>query len=69
MIIGLAELQRHVPLAASQMFSSNLYNFLEHFWDKEAKCFLLNLDDEIIKGCLITHEGRIVNSTVKDAIG
>ena len=68
-IIGLAELQRSVPLPASQMFSSNLYNFLEHFWDKETKRFILNRDDEIIKGCLITHEGQIVNSTVKEAIG
>ncbi len=69
MIIGLSELQRQVPLPASQMFSSNLYNFLEHFWDKDAKRFMLNQNDEIIKDCLITHEGHIVNSTVKKAIG
>ena len=68
-IIGLPELQRLVPLSASQMFSSNLYNFMEHFWDKEAKHLMLNQDDEIIKGCLIIHEGQIVHSTVKEAIG
>lgn len=68
-IIGLPELQRLVPLPASQMFSSNLYNFMEHFWDKEAKHFVLNQDDEIIKGCLITHEGQIVHSLIKEAIG
>ena len=68
-IIGLPELQRRVPLSASGMFSSNLYNFVEHFWDKETKQFVLNTDDEIIAGCLITHQGQIVNSTVNEAIG
>ena len=68
-IVGLPELQRRVPLSSSQMFSSNLYNFVEHFWDKEEKRFVLNRDDEIIAGCLITHEGQIVNGTVQEIIG
>jgi NAD(P) transhydrogenase subunit alpha len=67
-IIGSAELERIVPASASQMFSSNLYSFLEHFWDKEAGSFKLDRDDEIIRGCLITHEGEIVNPTIKAAI-
>jgi NAD(P) transhydrogenase subunit alpha len=58
-----------VPLSASQMFSSNLYNFVEHFWDKDAKRFVLNTDDAIITGCLITHDGQIVNAIVKETIG
>ena len=64
-IIGLPELERMVPAPASQMFSSNLYNFLEHFWDKEAGSFQLDRDDEIIRSCLITHEGEIVNPAIK----
>jgi len=67
-IIGYPELQRRVPLAASQMFSSNLYNFVEHFWDKEAKRFELRRDDEILQGCLITHDGAIVNEAIRTAI-
>jgi NAD(P) transhydrogenase subunit alpha len=68
-IIGLPELQRQVPVAASQMFSSNIYNFIEHFWDRDAKKFILNRDDEIIRGCLITHVGEIVHSNIKAAVG
>ena len=68
-IIGFAELERMVPVPASQMFSSNLYNFLEHFWDKEAGIFRIDRDDEIIRGCLVTHEGEIVNESIKDAVG
>ncbi|UCE48005.1 MAG: NAD(P) transhydrogenase subunit alpha [Phycisphaerales bacterium] len=68
-IIGKPELERIVPVTASRMFSSNLYNFLEHFWDKESKTFRLNRDDEIIQGCLITHNGEIVNEAIKSAVG
>lgn len=67
-IIGLPELQRRVPLTASQMFSSNLFNFVSHFWDKETGSFILKRDDEIIQGCLMTHEGKIVNPTIEAAI-
>ena len=68
-IIGLPELQRRVPVTASRMLSSNLCNFVSHFWDKQACRFVLNRDDEIIQNCLITHEGRIVNPLLKAAIG
>ncbi len=68
LIIGLPDLQRRVPIPASQMFSSNLANFVEHFWDKETKRFRLNPDDEIIRGCLITHEGHIMHPAIKTVI-
>lgn len=68
-IVGWPELERRAAVPASQMFSSNLYNFMDHFWDKETKSFKLDRDDEIIKGCLVTHDGEIVNQVVKAAIG
>lgn len=64
-IIGLPELQRQVPVPASQMFSSNLCHLVTHFWDKEANQFVLNREDEIIQGCLLTHEGQIVHPMLK----
>ena len=67
-IIGRVELPRRVPAAASQMFSSNLYNFVEHFWHKETKRFILNREDAIIQGCLITHAGEIVHPAIQEAI-
>ena len=67
-IVGLPELQRRVPVPASQMFSSNLYNFIEHFWDKENQRLTLDRDDEIMQGCLITHDGEVVNETVMAAM-
>jgi NAD(P) transhydrogenase subunit alpha len=65
-IIGLANLPGRVAVHASQMFSSNLFNLVDEFWNTEEKRFELNFDDEIIKGCVITHQGEIVNQMIKD---
>jgi NAD(P) transhydrogenase subunit alpha len=59
--VGLANLPGRVPLHASQVYAANVVSLIEEFWDKQAKAFVLKLDDEIIKGCLVTHGGKIVN--------
>lgn len=64
-IVGLGNLPGRVAETASQVYSANLGNFVDHFWDKEAKSFNLDLEDEIIKGCLITHGGEVVNEMYK----
>lgn len=65
LIVGVPELQRRVPVHASQMFSRNLANFVEHFWDKEGKRFRMVPEDEILRGCLITHQGQVVHPSIK----
>lgn len=65
-IIGMGNLPNRVCVHASQMYSANLVNFVTHFWDQEAKTFSLKLDDEIIQGCLITHEQEIFSETYKN---
>ena len=60
-IVGIANLPGRSPLHASQVYSANLVALVEEFWDKKEKVFTLKLDDEIIKGCLVTHGGKIVN--------
>jgi len=64
-ILGIGNLPGRVAVHASQMYSANLHNLLEEYWDKDTKSFKLNLEDEIIKGALITHQGQIVNEMVK----
>ncbi len=61
-ILGYGNLPGRVAMHASQMYSANLHNLLEEYWDKDAKKFNLNLEDEIIKGCVVTHGGKIVNA-------
>lgn len=58
-IVGLANLPGRVAGHASQMYSSNLRNLLEHFWSKEKKSFVLNLEDEIIDESLVTKDKTI----------
>jgi NAD(P) transhydrogenase subunit alpha len=62
-IIGHANMPARVAYHASQMYSNNLYNLIDEFWNKDKKQFELRLDDEIIKNCLITHDGKIVHPT------
>jgi proton-translocating NAD(P)+ transhydrogenase subunit alpha len=65
-IIGLANLPGKVAINASQMFSSNLHALIDAFWNQEEKRVVLDFADEIIKGCLITHKGKIVNPVIAD---
>lgn len=65
-IIGIENLPGTVAINASQMYSSNIFNLIKHFWDEKNKTFKLDLEDEIMKGCLITHDGEIVNETIKN---
>ncbi len=60
-IMGAKNLEGRVAHHASQVYASNLASFVEHFWDTEKKVFDMRVDDEILKGCLLTHEGEIVN--------
>ena len=65
-IIGLANLPGKVAVNASQMFSSNLHALVDEFWDPEKKHFVLDFEDEIIQGCVITHKGQVVNQMIAD---
>jgi NAD(P) transhydrogenase subunit alpha len=65
-IIGLANLPGKVAVNASQMFSSNMHALVDEFWDAEQKRFVLDVEDEIIQGCVITHKGEVVNQMIAD---
>jgi H+-translocating NAD(P) transhydrogenase subunit alpha len=64
-VVGLGNLPGRVALTASQMYSANLGNFVAHFWDKETAAFRSELDDEIIKGALVTHDGALFSEMYK----
>lgn len=68
-IVGYTNLPGRVPVHASQVFSTNLTNLISDYWDKERKHFVINLDDGILKGCLITHEGAVCNETLLATTG
>jgi NAD(P) transhydrogenase subunit alpha len=69
LIIGMGNLAGRVAVHASQMFSSNMFNIIDEFWDAEKKHFVLNIKDEIVKSSLITHRGRIFSAFIAKHYG
>lgn len=65
-IIGQGNWPNYVCRDASQMYSSNLCNMISQYWDKDRNALALDREDDIIRGCLITHGGAIVNETIKN---
>jgi len=65
-IIGESNLPSLVPTHSSEMYARNILNLILHI-GKEGKV-TINLDDEIVKGSLITLNGIIINQRVKDLI-
>ena len=69
-ILGISNLPARLATDASQMYSANLYNLITEYWDEDAASFNLDLSDDILKACVQTHEGRVVNdSSGNDAQG
>ena len=65
-IVGVSNLPSNVSKDASQMYSSNLFNLLTEYWNEEEKELELDLEDDILKGCVLSHGGSIVNETIKN---
>ena len=51
---------------ASQMYANNLFNLVEDTWDTDAKTFVLDMENDILPGCVITHGGEVVHPTIKN---
>ncbi|MFI5237511.1 MAG: Re/Si-specific NAD(P)(+) transhydrogenase subunit alpha [Ignavibacteriales bacterium] len=63
-IIGEPNLPSLVPTHSSEMYSKNLLNLITYI-AKEGK-IELNLENEIVKGALITYNGEVVHQRVKE---
>jgi NAD(P) transhydrogenase subunit alpha len=64
-LIGFTNLPGHVAATASELYSNNLGALLEHFWDADEKAFRLDPANDILRACLVTHDGAICNETLK----
>ena len=64
-IVGLCNLPGRAAQDASLMYSNNLFNFFNHFWDKESGNFLIDPEDELMNAALITHQGEIINQQIR----
>lgn len=66
-IIAPLNLPSSMATHASTLWSRNLTNFLLAFW--KDKAFHLDLNDEILRGALVTHGGEILHPQAKRAAG
>ena len=55
-----------MALNASQMYANNLFNLVSEFWQKDSKQFAIDLEDDIQKSAVITHQGDITNQTISE---
>jgi len=65
-ILGPLNVPSTLPFHASQMYAKNVTNFLAHLL-KDGK-IQLDLNDELTRGPLVTHQGQIVHDVVKKAM-
>lgn len=63
-IVGPANLASELATDASALFSRNLLNFITPMVDKETKALTINLEDEVVKGTLVTRDGQIVHPSL-----
>jgi len=65
-IIGTTNLQSKVAVDASHMYSRNMEKLVFHLLGDGA--LKIDLNEEITKGCVITHAGEVVNSRVAEVV-
>jgi NAD(P) transhydrogenase subunit alpha len=65
-VVGQGNLPSEVARNASDMYSNNLFNLIDEFWDRDETKLDLDPEDEIVQGCVITRGGAIVNETIKN---
>jgi NAD(P) transhydrogenase subunit alpha len=64
-ILSYENVLSRVPVDASALYAKNILNFIAPMIDEETRSLKIDMDDEIIRGTLVTHEGHIVHSMLK----
>jgi NAD(P) transhydrogenase subunit alpha len=66
-VIGDGYWSQFVARAATDMYANNIYNLVDEFFDTETNTFNLDLDDDILAGCVIAHQGSVTNDMLLNA--
>ena len=65
-IVGNTNLPGELPFHSSQVYSSNIFNLIDEFWNEGEKQLNLDITDEILSICLVSHEKEYINKTIKE---
>jgi NAD(P) transhydrogenase subunit alpha len=66
-IMGFANLPARLASDSSALYAKNLLNLLPLLTDKETKAFAPAWDDEIIKGAMVTRDGKVIHPALGPA--
>jgi H+-translocating NAD(P) transhydrogenase subunit alpha len=66
-ICGIKNIPGSLPVHASWLYANNLYYFVENLFKDSSKTF--DMEDEIIKESLVTHEGKLFHKGTRKAMG
>lgn len=65
-LIGMANLPSQVAGHASDMFASNLFEYINEFKGEEKGTLDLTKDDEILSSSIVVRDGTIVNEAIRE---
>jgi len=65
-LIGHANLPGRVATDASALYARNLLNFVTPLIDRDSKALKIDWNDEIVKGTLLTRDGKVVHPALSD---
>ena len=68
-IVGHANVPSRLAPATSSLYARNLFNFVELLIDPESKELVINEDDDLVKGTLITKDGKVVHPSLQPEPG
>jgi proton-translocating NAD(P)+ transhydrogenase subunit alpha len=63
-IVGHTNVASRLAPATSSLYARNLLNFATLLIDPESKQLKINLDDDLVKGSLITQDGKVVHPSL-----
>ena len=64
-IIGHANFVSRIAADASELYARNILSFITPLIDTASGKLTINTEDEIVRGTMLTHSGRIVHPTLK----
>lgn len=65
-ILSYENVPSRVPSVCSALYAKNLLTFIELITDKETGTTKVDLQDEIIKGTMVTHNGEIIHPAFRE---
>lgn len=66
-IIGFSNLPALLPTQSSDLYSKNILALLQHITTKTGE-LNLDLNDEIVKGALVAHDGQVINERINSLL-